>query len=343
MNIQERISAFNKLGNWLKQLNSEELSYLGNTAKAHNGWFIPENVELALKGVQKWLDSETLGLWLDRYALPEENTKPQTVGVVMAGNIPLVGFHDFLSVLISGNKVQAKLSSQDPVLLKVVVEKLIEIEPRFSNYIDFVERLHNMDAVIATGSNNTSRYFDYYFGKYPHIIRKNRTSCAILSGEEDKDDLVNLGKDIFYYFGLGCRNISKLFVPQNYDFSALIEGLDDYKHVMDNHKYANNYHYNRSIFLVNCVPHLDAGFCLFQKNESLSSPTSVIYFQEYALPDQLAEMISEKLDQIQCIVSKDGRFRNSLKFGQAQEPELWDYADGIDTMRFLKGLGGLEV
>jgi hypothetical protein len=338
MHIQERIAAFVKLGYHFNQISKDELDYICQTAKAHNGWFSRENVELAIAGIRLWLEKQQLEKWVKNYAFLDINPAPKRVGLVMAGNIPLVGFHDFLSVLITGNNVQAKLSSQDPFLPKYLVEKLTEIEPRFLRHIQFVDRLKTMDAIIATGSDNTSRYFEYYFGKYPHIIRKNRTSCAILSGGENTSDFINLGKDIFYYFGLGCRNVSKLFVPRDYDFKPLTEALSAYSTVMDNHKYANNYHYNRSIFLVNQTTHLDLGFSLLRRHKDLVSPTSVVYYEEYPNDEWLESTLSSESEKLQCTVSKDGWFNGSFPFGKAQEPTLWDYADHVDTVKFLLSL-----
>jgi hypothetical protein len=338
MHIQERIEAFVKLGDYLDRIGEEELEHIHLTAKTHNGWFIEQNVDLAIAGIRRWLDKKNLEAWVEGYDLPNTNQSPRTIGIVMAGNIPLVGFHDLLSVLITGHAVQIKLSSQDPFLLKYMVEKLIIIEPRFHQSVHFVERLKNMDAVIATGSDNTSRYFEYYFGKYPHIIRKNRTSCAILLGDETTEDFINLGKDIFYYFGLGCRNVSKIFVPENYDFTPLIDALGNYSYVLDNHKYANNYLYNRSILLLNQTHHLDSGFCLFQQHKDIASPTSVIYYEEYKDSEQLKEKLYAISEKTQCIVSIEGGFKGSLSFGKAQEPELWDYADHVDTVKFLTSL-----
>jgi hypothetical protein len=243
----------------------------------------------------------------------------------MAGNIPLVGFHDLLCVLISGHRLSAKLSSQDSVLMRYVVEKLVAIEPRFKDYISFVERMNDADAVIATGSDNTARYFEYYFRNIPHIIRKNRSSCAILRGTETNEQLIALGKDVFSYFGLGCRNVSKLFVPKDYDFKRLLDLWQPYHDVFNHHKYVNNYDYNKSILLVNRTPHLDNGFVLITENKALVSPISVVYY-EVGEPDPSS-------DKIQCVVSAE-----HVPFGKTQEPELTDYADRVDTLKFLTAL-----
>jgi hypothetical protein len=338
MHLAERISAFAKLGNHFEHLGNDEMNYICHTAKTHNGWFSTENVVFAIKGIAQWLKKENLEQWIKRYAIPDINKKPKTVGVVMAGNIPMVGFHDFLSVLITGNRIQIKLSSQDPFLSKYVAEALTSAEPKFIENIHFLERLNKVDAIIATGSNNTSRYFEYYFGKYPHIIRKNRTSCAILTGKETRADFTGLGKDIFYYYGLGCRNVSKLFVPPGYDFKPMAEAFDSFATVINNHKYANNYHYNRSILLVNQEPHIDWDFFLLRQHEDLVSPTSVIYFSTYPDEEWLKSTLAMAREKLQCTVSKDGLFVGSFPFGKAQEPQLWDYADHVDTVKFLLSL-----
>ncbi len=338
MTLRERITAFSQLGDYLSLLKPAELEIIYQKAAAHNGWFTKKSIDLAFQGIIKWLHTAELNKWLSAYELSDTNLQPKTVGIVMAGNIPLVGFHDFLSILITGNIVQAKLSSQDPYLPKLLGDELIQIDQRFADFIQWVERLKDMDAIIATGSDNTSRYFDYYFGKYPHIIRKNRISCAIVQGDEHPEDFNNLGKDIFYYYGLGCRNVSKIYVPEHFDITTLIDGLEGFEYVMDNHKYANNYNYNRSIFLVSQTAHLDNGFCLFENNEKLASPTSVVYVEKYGQLDDLVQHLNQIEEKVQCLVSKDGWFPNSLPFGKAQEPALWDYADRVDTMKFIRSL-----
>lgn len=322
----------------MSNMDDREIAIVHEKAFANNGWFIPQHIDFAIKAISERLTKKNLEHWLAKYELPDINPTPKTIGIIMAGNIPLVGFHDFLSILISGNNVMAKLSSQDSFLPRHIAEKLIHIDPRFSQHIRFEEKLKNMDAVIATGSDNTSRYFEYYFGKYPHIIRKNRTACAILNGTETQEDFANLGKDIFAYFGLGCRNVSKIYVPKGYEFAELIRGISTNDYVMDNHKYANNYYYNKSIFLVNQEPHLDAGFCLLQQNAGLVSPTSVVFYEFFGNTDELENILASQKEKIQCLVSKHGWFEGSFPFGKAQEPELWDYADNIDTIRFLTSL-----
>jgi hypothetical protein len=291
-------------------------------------------VELSIKGILRFLEENNLKKWTSAYSV-REPAKPKNIGLVMAGNIPLAGFHDFLTVLVSGNAVKAKLSSQDPFLLPYLQKILVDLEPEFKNYIFFVDILKNIDAVIATGSDNSSRYFNYYFSKYPHIIRKNRTSCAILTRDETEEDLRKLGNDIFQYFGLGCRNVSKIFVPSGYNIKDLFSPLKSFQYVKDHHKYSNNYDYHKSIFLVNKVPHLDTGFLLLTKTEKLVSPLSVIYYEFFKEIDELKSKIEPITSKLQCIIAKEEWWPQSIKPGTAQKPELWDYADGVDTLQFL--------
>lgn len=333
MELLERITAFTLLGSKISNLSADQRGEIYDRAKNLNPWFVSESVELSLQGIALFLNEEKLSSWTRSY--PLSDSKNKKVGLAMAGNIPLVGFHDYLSVLISGNELIIKLSSQDSYLLPLINSWLIEIEPRFADKIHFEERLKNIDAIIATGSDNTSRYFEYYFRNIPHIIRKNRSSIAILIGEEDTDHLTELGKDVFSYFGLGCRNISKVFVPEGYDFIKLLDSWAGYKEIINHHKYANNYDYQKSILLVNKVPHLDNGFALLTQHEQLVSPISVLHFETYTTQTDLKKKIKVQKDKIQCIVSANGWYDQSLPFGKAQQPEVWDYADSIDTMQFL--------
>jgi hypothetical protein len=249
----------------------------------------------------------------------------------MAGNVPLVGFHDFLSVLITGNNVLAKLSSNDTQLLPFLANYLISIEPEFKDCISFSEKkLTNFDAVIATGSNNTARYFDYYFGKYPHIIRKNRNSVAILTGNETPQQLEALANDVFRYFGLGCRNVSKIFIPENYDFDTFFNGMFSWKELINNNKYIDNYDYNKAVYLMSKMNLLDNEFLLLKHDEEYASPISVVFYEFYKDLDKLNNKLSEESEHIQCIISEE-----HIPFGTAQTPNLWDYADGVDTVAFL--------
>lgn len=335
MDAEERIQAFVTLGKKLSELSDDEKQLWTAQARANNNWFTQENVEAAIEGISAYLQEDTLRKWMAAYTLSKAEKR---VGVVMAGNIPAAGFHDFMCILLSGHVLNAKLSSQDTVLLKKIANLLTQIQPALAEHIHFVDRLNEAEAIIATGSDNSARYFKYYFGKVPHIIRQNRTSCAILNGKETTQDFEGLGKDIFLYFGLGCRNVSKIYVPEAYDFNRFFQNIELYKNVLDHHKYLNNYDYNKSIYLVNRVPHQDNGFLLLTENAALVSPVSVVYFEQYDSEEALALKIHENRSKIQCVVSKDGWYPGSISFGQAQSPEVSEYADRVDTMQFLTTL-----
>lgn len=334
---KQRIKAFIQLGHIL-QKPDEQLTQLIASAKQYNAWFTPESTEKAVSAIADMLHEQALNQWLND--AKTENNKNFTIGLILAGNIPLVGFHDILCVLASGNKALIKLSSQDKLLTPYILNKLVEIEPAFAQQYEFIERLKDFDAVIATGSNNTSRYFDYYFSKVPTIIRKNRNSLAVLNGKESREELHALGHDIFDYFGLGCRNVSKVFVPKGYKFDTFFESIEDFKSIADHHKYTNNYDYNKSIFLVNMDKHLDNGFLLVKEDERLASPLAVLYYEEYADIAELDKKLLAQEDQIQCIISNEHLSMKRVAFGESQCPALWDYADGVDTMGFLRGLVG---
>lgn len=303
-------------------------------SQSHNGWFTPEQVYFAINSWAKALTEDNLDKWLSQYDL--SNVKPKTVGLILAGNIPLVGFHDFLSVLISGHKVLVKTSSNDQHLIKFLAKYLISVNPEIENYITFTDgKLENFDAVIATGSNNTARYFEFYFKDKPSIIRKNRNSVAVLTGNETHEDLVNLGEDIFRYFGLGCRNVSKLFVPKNYDFQPFFKAIYEYKDVIFYEKYSNNYDYNKAVFLMSNFKLLDNEFLTLKEDSSYASPISSVFYEYYESLEEIKKQLENDSEQIQCIVSKD-IVENSIAFGETQKPNLWDYADTIDTLAFLK-------
>lgn len=334
MNLQDRVKAFEKLGYYISAIDEAAFQELVDNAKNENPWFTKADIKYAFQGISMYLDRDKLQEWISSYNLTV--VTPKVVAAVMAGNIPLAGFHDFLSVLISGHTILIKFSSKDSVLIRHIIEKLVNIEPRFKTRIIFTEQLKNFDAVIATGSDNSARYFHYYFDKYPNIIRKNRTSCAILNGKESTDDLKALGRDVFTYFGLGCRNVSKVFVPTQYDLANLLDQWGDYKTAMDHHKYHNNYDYQKSILLVNRIPFLDNGFVMLRENEKLVSPIAVVYYERYEDEGSLALKLSAVKEKIQCIVGQ--MTPASVPFGQAQSPSLWDYADQIDTLKFLEQL-----
>lgn len=356
MTLDNRIKAFVKLGNFLSQFSGIREKQVENALNAsfyndfdeliqsvhfNNGWFTEENVRNAVGAIASGLNRELLIDWLSTYKKTIADKKQAiNVAVIMAGNIPMVGFNDMLCVLLSGNKFTGKLSSDDKLLLPYLAKILIAIEPEFVNYIEFTEgQLKNIDAVIATGSNNSARYFEYYFGKYPHIIRKNRNSAAVLSGDESKEELRLLGKDIFHYFGLGCRNVSKLFVPKGYKFDTFYESVFDFQYVVNNNKYGNNYDYNRTVYLMSNQPSLlDNNFLLLKEDSSYSSPIGVLFYEFYDDIKTLNQRLQKDKEQLQCIVSSISEIDNTSPFGEAQCPKLSDYADGVDTMRFLAGL-----
>jgi hypothetical protein len=353
--LEKRKKAFVELGQVLGDVSSNELKvYQGTKLESavadldriikesyhYNGWFTEEMVRYMIGALGISLDEASLGRWLDAYSLRlATNHLPKRIAVIMAGNIPAVGFHDFLTVLMSGKKLLARLSSDDEQLMPAIARILTLLQPEFEPMICFTkEKLTDFDAVIATGSNNTSRYFDYYFGKYPNIIRKNRNGIAVLDGAETETELERLMDDIFLYFGLGCRNVSKLYVPEGYDFTSILEVAGKKEEFIKHHKYFNNYEYNKAIFLINNTPHLDAANLILVENEQIASPVSVVHYEYYKDEEQLNGLIRAKNEDVQCIVSPMGHLENSLPFGKSQQPQLWDYADGIDTMAFLIGL-----
>ncbi|MGB0369371.1 MAG: acyl-CoA reductase [Flavobacteriales bacterium] len=340
MNLQQRVSAFKQLGILLGEVsqNPQESDWASafNQAEAENKWFTAENISLALRGISEMLEADKIDKWLAAYPnLKDEGEK--SVGLIMAGNLPLVGFHDLLCVLITGNKAVVKTSSDDEVLPKKLIQTLVGIASAFETLVTLADgKLENFTHVIATGSDNSARYFEYYFGKYPNIIRKNRNSIAIINGDESLDELRALGKDIFRYFGLGCRNVSKVYLSDKMDSKTFLATLEDWKPIGNHSKYFNNYEYHKAIFLVEKMAHLDNGFLLLREAPSLGCPVGVLHFQTYATLDQIKAEVKIHEDQIQCIVASDKLgIENSVPFGKAQSPELWDYADGVDTMEFL--------
>ncbi|RMB64049.1 acyl-CoA reductase [Dokdonia sinensis] len=369
MNLQQRINAFDALGTFLSQFSRKEIAQKKNIphndlffdgfrhqmklAGEHNNWFTEENILYAIEGWSQSLTEAKLNKWLKGYATlttlstnfakadsdaAEKADSQKTVAVIMAGNIPLVGFHDFLSVLITGHNFVGKQSSNDKHLLPFLAKYLEYVEPAFKGRIAFTEeKLPEHDAVIATGSDNTARYFEYYFGKKPNIIRKNRNSVAVLTGKETQEELEALGEDVFRYFGLGCRNVSKLYVPEDYDFDAFFKAMYPWHTMMDKAKYANNYDYNKAVYLMSLFDLLENGFLMLKEDESYGSPIATLFYEKYSAPEALAEKLSADNEKIQCVVSS--HFRESdittIPFGKTQQPELHDYADGVDTIEFL--------
>jgi hypothetical protein len=331
MTSENRISAFIKLGEKISNLSKEELDELQLRARLENAWFTPENTKRALDGITELLNEKKLREWLSKYDLNAE--VPKIVGIVMAGNIPMVGFHDLLCVLLSGHFAAVKISSQDSFLTKKLISWILEVEPKFKKSLEIRERLNNIDAVIATGSDNTARYFEFYFKDIPHIIRKNRSSIAILTGNETAEELKKLGQDIFWYYGLGCRNVSKVLVPLGYKPDFFYESIQEYEEIIHHHKFRNNYDYNKSIYLVNSEPHLDNGFLLWRASNDLVSPISVLFYQEMENDEAIKEYLANNSEKIQCVVGN-----GYIPFGMAQLPDPWDYADHVDTLAFLSKL-----
>jgi hypothetical protein len=306
----------------------------------YNPWFIPSFIRFAFAAWAEALQTDKIVKWISKYIQKDEGEKaPASVGIIMAGNIPMVGLHDLICVLASGHHALIRLSSSDDHLIPAVLDTLTSIDPGLKNHFTIVQGpLKNFDAVIATGNNNSSRYFDYYFGKYPHIIRKNRNSIAVLSGRETDQEMKQIATDIFMYFGLGCRNISKLYLPDGLGIEEIMPFLENYAFLADHNKYRNNYDYHKSIFLINRIEHRDNGFLLAREETSLMSPISVIHTESYHSVELLNKQLYQLRNQIQCIVSASKIFEAAIPPGQSQLPELWDYADGIDTMQFLMKL-----
>lgn len=346
MNLENRLIAFEKLGVLLKEFTNsyydDESSgfqkVLGSACIA-NQWFTKENQLSALKAIATMLEKENLQAWVSRYKkLNHENATSKTVGFILAGNIPAVGFHDLLCALIAGHSVKAKCSSDDKILLPWIFNLLTDTDESFQQKIMFVDKLTGMDAVIATGSDNSARYFEYYFGKYPHIIRKNRNAVAVLTGNETAEELQRLGKDIFSYFGLGCRNVSKLYVPRNYTFDFFFESMQPFAGVMQHNKYMNNHDYHSAIFLMNGIKFLTNNFLIIKEDKTIATPVSVLNFEYYDDTNWLQQELETQKEKIQCVVANNGNIKNAVAFGETQQPQLWDYADGVDTIEFLLSL-----
>ena len=353
MNLQSKINALAQLGDYLNDFvnNKQHLSspnlfnqfYDKTTqivalAERKNPWFTKRNILFALNYWASQLHKSNLETWLNYYQIIENNS-PKKIGVIMAGNIPMVGFHDLLCVYLSNHIFHGKLSSDDQVLIPHLIEILFVIEPSASQQIFFSEQfLKNMDAYIGTGSNNSSRYFDYYFREKPSIIRSNRNGAAILSGNESKEDFEKLGEDIFQYFGLGCRNVSKLFVPETYNFKYFFEGIYDYHNHINHNKYVNNYEYNRTVYLMGNEKLLDNNFLILKEDKRFSSPIAVLFYETYKDIDSLNHYLKENESLLQCIVSNNSNIVNAIPFGKSQKPALHEYADGVDTLNFLISL-----
>jgi len=356
MKIEKIIESFETLGLFLKQfstisfIENPELETLNEQfsnnfqkalikAEQCNPWFTSEFLQISLHAFSTMLSPGNLNNWLSKYEIIPSGGKSKNIGLVSAGNIPLVAFHDMISVLITGHNLHLKLSSKDDILFPEIIKILVFLSGEFEDRIKLYEgKLENIEAVIATGSNNSSRYFEYYFGKYPHIIRKNRNSIAILTGEESPDQLKKLADDVFLYFGLGCRNVSKIYMPKGYDPTIILDNFSHYNYLANHTKYFNNYEYQRAILLVNIIPFLDNGFLIFREDSSLNSPIACLHYEFYDNQVGLKSLLELEKDKIQCIVSETELFSDNTKFGQSQYPNLNDYADNVDTIEFLLNL-----
>ena len=331
MILQERIELMAKLGSYLEN-DGEEWQEAKEKAYEHNGWFTPGFIQhAALQLAQGFLKKEALDKWAAHYHI-DDHIQPKNIGIIMAGNIPMVGFHDLLAVFIMGHRQTIRLSSKDEVLLKHLLKVLTGWNKETGEHISFAGMLKGCDAYIATGSNNSARTFEEYFGKYPNIIRRNRTSVAVLTGNETTAELKSLADDIHLYFGLGCRNVTKLYVPENYDFISLLKAFEPYKYFGDHHKYKNNFDYQLSLLLLNHIYYMSNEATLISENKSIFSPISHVYFEYYNDINKLSAELKANED-VQAVMGK-----NFMPFGEAQQPGLFTYADGVDTMQFLLGI-----
>ncbi len=334
MNFQHTIQILSQLGAFFRiEADTDNPIFIRSCQQ--NPWFTNEYLKKALGAWGSELTIEKLNNWVINYQnIPQP--QPKKVVIIMAGNIPLVGLHDLLSVLLCGHKAIVKLSGDDNVLMKWAIENLVRLAPELSTQIEITEeRLpKDFDAVIATGSNNTNRYFEYYFKNKSSLLRKSRTSVAVLTGKETQEDLHKLGEDIFTYFGLGCRNVSKIYLPEGYDIATFYEGIVDFYEHINHNKYANNYTYHKAIFLMNLTQHFDNNFLLLKEDKAIASPLGVLFYEYYSDINELAQTLALQKENIQCVVSKVA-INGSLSLGKAQQPELTDYADGVDTVKFL--------
>lgn len=333
MNLQQRIEILLTTGAYIsappETADGQAWEHVIHSAFLKNNWFTPEFCRMASQSIAtQFLQKDRLEAWAAHYHL-NDSVLPKTVGIVMAGNIPLVGFHDFLSVFLSGHKQVIKLSSKDDVLLRHLVDKMTEWNPEVSQLVQFAERLNNCDAYIATGSDNSARYFEYYFGRYPSVIRKNRTSVAVLTGNETDEQLASLADDIMQYFGLGCRNVTKIYVPEEYNFEPLLKALKKYSHFFDHHKYRSNYDYQLAIYIMNNRYYMTNDCIVLVENENPFSPIGTLHYSFYKNEDAVYEELKQN-PGIQAIMGSKG-----IPLGSAQQPGLMDYADGVDVMQFL--------
>jgi hypothetical protein len=339
MTFQQRVQAFIQLGNFLQDAANNAHKAIVE-AYLYNNWFTEESQRQALQAWAEALSEQNINQWIEKYNF-EEKVNEKSVAIIMAGNIPLVGLHDLICVLLCGYKAIVKLSSDDKILPKFIVAALMQIEPAFASKIKLLkedEKLeNNFDAVIATGSNNSNRYFEFYFSKFPNILRKNRNSIAVLTGNETNEDMKMLAKDIFTYFGLGCRNVSKLYLPKGFDMALFFENTHDYDEFLKHNKYGNNLMYHKSIWLLNQDDFLENGLINLKEDKSLASPLASLFYEYYENLADVKATLEARKDEIQCVVSNLNLGYN-IPFGKTQQPKLWDYADNIDTITFLCNL-----
>jgi len=337
LKLKDRINLLQRLGAYISN-DQPDWQAARQQAHLHNSWFDEHHIQRAAANIaDAFLQEDQLQNWIKQYPFlnnTDERQHQPVVGIVMAGNIPLVGFHDFLCVWMAGFPMKIKLSSKDTVLWQFILAKLREWHPAAGDQVQFAEMLKGCDAYIATGSNNSARYFDYYFRKYPHIIRKNRTSAAVLDGDESQETLERLADDIGSFYGLGCRNVTQIFVPESYDFTNLLLALKRYDSHLSHHKYKNNYDYQLALLLLNKQTYLSNEVFLLSEQDQPFAPVSMLHYQYYTNRDQLVDAL-KKDDRYQCIV---GQAPGLVRPGSSQQPSLQDYADGVDTMEFLSGL-----
>lgn len=356
MEKENIIKAFETLGLFLKQFStvsfnanpeikelndhfSDNFMDILRKTELSNPWFTSESLRISFHSLSTMLRPGNIQNWISEYPEIHKSGKAKNVGLVSAGNIPLVAFHDILAVLITGHNLHIKLSSKDDILFPEIRKILIYIFDGFEKKINiYEEKLENIEAVIATGSNNSSRYFEYYFGKYPNIIRRNRNSIAVINGDENSDQLKKLADDVFLYFGLGCRNVSKIYLPRSFDQTRILDNFEHYNHYNNHTKYANNYDYQRAILLINTIPFLDNGFLIFREEKSLNSPVACLHYEFYNNQEELKSLIELEKSNIQCIVTESDLFNDNVKFGDTQYSDLIDYADNMDTIEFLLNL-----
>ena len=308
-------------------------------AHIRNGWFTEEQVRHAAKGLSHMLAEEAMKTWLGRYPGLEQPHPSKTIGIIMAGNVPFVGFHDLMCVLLSGNRAKVKTASDDAGLTPALIALLSHFAPDLADQVELTPgKLGDVDAIIATGSNNTARYFEHYFGKLPRIVRKGRTSVAVLDGTETEAELTVLGEDVFRYFGLGCRNVGKLFIPKDFDLDRLFGAFFKWKEIVNHNKYANNYDYNRAVWMLDRAPIMENGFLVMKEEHALNSPVAALYYERYSDAPAVEARLKEEEENLQCIVG-----HGHLPFGAGQFPGPGDYADNVDTLEFLLGLDHSNV